>query len=147
MGSNGPIAGEMAGNEIEAAVDIVFVQTDVGRFQIELLAMHRRTAAIGDVGSCAHPMEIAGTTAAHTRVNVGGLRHEFGMGYTSDNGLRQALGRRRSECLIDVREMLAVKLVKIGVVGGVVLGTIPPVPVAALGNEQLFVGQGALLVG
>ena len=40
--------------------------------------------------------------------------------------------------------MRAVKLVKIAIVGRVMLRPIPPVPIAAFGNQNLFKGQLAL---
>src|SRR5690348_14745743 len=43
--------------------------------------------------------------------------------------------------------MLAIELVKIAIIGRVVLGTIPPIPVAPFGNEELFFGQLSLLLG
>src|SRR6202166_1633428 len=40
--------------------------------------------------------------------------------------------------------MLAVKLVKVAVVCGVMLGAVPPVPVAALGDQKFFICELAL---
>src|SRR5689334_20302836 len=37
--------------------------------------------------------------------------------------------------------MFAIELVEIGIVGGVVLGAIPPIPIAAFGDEELFTGE------
>ncbi len=43
--------------------------------------------------------------------------------------------------------MLAIKFVEIAVVGRVMLGTIPPVPVAAFGDQNFVEGQFALSLG
>src|SRR5258708_34179219 len=43
--------------------------------------------------------------------------------------------------------MIPIQGVELGTVGGIVLGTVPPVPVAALGDEQFFVSQAPLLLG
>src|SRR6266576_6248127 len=40
--------------------------------------------------------------------------------------------------------MLAVKFVDVAIVGGMVLGAVPPIPVAAFGNQEFFVGELAL---
>src|SRR5580658_1632701 len=61
--------------------------------------------------------------------------------------LRKIIGRRGSQGLIDIRKMFAVKLVEIAVVGGVVLRSVPPVPIAALGDQDFFKGQLPLRFG
>src|SRR6202795_4675265 len=42
--------------------------------------------------------------------------------------------------------MFAVEFVKVAIVGGVMLGTVPPVPVAALGDQKFFIRQLALFL-
>src|SRR5260370_40100414 len=42
--------------------------------------------------------------------------------------------------------MVGLQGVKLDAIGGVVLGAIPPVPVAALGDEQLFISQPQFLL-
>jgi hypothetical protein len=42
--------------------------------------------------------------------------------------------------------MLAIELVEVAVVAGVVLGAVPPIPIAALGNQQFFERHFALLL-
>src|SRR5580698_5597702 len=43
--------------------------------------------------------------------------------------------------------MLAIELVEVAIVGRVMLRPVPPVPVTAFGNQQLFPGDLALLFG
>src|SRR5579883_364207 len=42
---------------------------------------------------------------------------------------------------IDVGEVFAVEFVEISVVGGMVLGAVPPIPITALGDEKLFISE------
>ena len=65
----------------------------------------------------------------------------------ADDRLRQIVGRACTQRLIDVRKMLAVELVEFAVVGRMVLRAVPPVPVAAFGDQDFFKGQFALLLG
>ncbi len=77
-------------------------------------------------------------------VDVRGLGDYCGPRRAANNGLREIVRRSRAQRLIDVGEMLAIQLVELAVVSGMMLGPIPPIPVAALGDEKLFIGQGAL---
>src|ERR1019366_3081619 len=51
---------------------------------------------------------------------------------------RASRWRRQVEEAVDVGEVVAKELVKLGAVGGFVLRPIPPAPVAAFGDQQLF---------
>src|SRR5215469_18548282 len=48
------------------------------------------------------------------------------------------------ECRIYVGKMPTIQLIEVTIIGGMVLRAIPPVPVAAFGDEQLFPRQLAL---
>src|SRR5436305_13658125 len=41
--------------------------------------------------------------------------------------------------------MFAIEFIEIAIIGGVVLGAVPPIPVAALGYENLFKSQFSLI--
>ena len=62
-------------------------------------------------------------------------------------GRESLSGGLLAERAIDVREMTAIQPVKIGPVGRIVFGTVPPAPVAALGNHDLFERQAPVLFG
>ena len=96
--------------------------------------------AIGDIAGRSHPVKITRNCGLDTRTNVGGLRNNPRLGYIpTGNRLRQIIGRRSPQRLIDIRQVLAIKLVEIAVICGMVLRAVPPVPIAALGNQELFV--------
>ena len=54
------------------------------------------------------------------------------------DGLRKFFGRNLAKREIDPRQVLSIECVKFGIVGGAVLGTKPPAPVAALGGQERF---------
>src|SRR5215469_18374552 len=101
------------------------------RVEQELLPVHGAGTVVGGVGRGAHPLEVTHHVASNARTNVGSLRDERRPRDHARDRLRQVIWRRRSQSLVDVREMLAVELVEIAVVGGMMFGTVPPVPVAA----------------
>ena len=43
--------------------------------------------------------------------------------------------------------MFAVEFIEVAIVGGVMLWSVPPIPIAAFGNQNLFKGQFALRLG
>ena len=133
--------------EVEAAIEKFFIYAGVDRVEEELLPVHRAGAAIGGVHGRAHPVEITADAAIDHGMDVSGLGNEHGAHSAGEDGLSEFLRGRCPERLVDVGEMLAVELVEVAVVGGVMFGTVPPVPVAALGDQQLFVSQVAVLVG
>src|SRR6478752_9507272 len=67
-----------------------------------------------------------------------GLRSKRGLNRPPDNGLCQIVGRGCSQRLIHIRKMLAIEFVEFAVVGRMMLRAVPPVPIAAFGNEQFF---------
>ena len=62
------------------------------------------------------------------------------------NGPRQLLRRRQVEEAVDVGQVAAIELVELDAVGGIVLRTVPPAPVAALGDQQFLERQLPLLL-
>jgi hypothetical protein len=62
-------------------------------------------------------------------------------------GRESSSGGGEFESAVDVGEVVAEELIELGAVGGFVFGAIPPAPVAAFGDEDLFVGEGALFGG
>jgi len=79
-------------------------------------------------------------------MNVGRLVSKRRTPSAACNRLRQIIRRLSAQRLVSVREVLAVEFVEIAVVGRMMLRTIPPVPVAALGDQDLLPCQGALRV-
>src|SRR5208283_6199441 len=131
-------------SEIQPPVDECAVDSGIHRVQQELFSVHGASTLIGGEDGGAHPFEVANLVAAYAGMNVGGLRSEGRTHFAGSNGLCQVIRGRGSECLVDVRKMLAIEFVKVAVVGRVMLGAVPPVPVAALGNHDFFEGQLAL---
>ena len=63
---------------------------------------------------------------------------------SAGDGDGQLFRRHSFECRIYVGKMPAIQLIEVTIIGGMVLRAIPPVPVAAFGDEQLFPRQLAL---
>ncbi len=59
----------------------------------------------------------------------------------AENGLRQIVRRARSQRLINIGKMLAIEFVEFAVVGRMMFRAIPPVPVAAFGDQDFFESQ------
>ena len=70
------------------------------------------------------------------------LRHRH-----PQDGPRKLLGRREIQKTVDVGEVAAIELVEFHAVGRLVFRPVPPAPVAAFGDEQLFESQAPLLFG
>src|SRR5262249_30306166 len=94
---------------------------------------------------CAQPVEVDGAYAVQPRRNVRSLRCEVELAVIADDGPRQQFRRISAQRVINIGKMLAIQLIKLPVVGGMVLGPVPPVPIAALRNEQFFKGKLLLL--
>jgi len=58
----------------------------------------------------------------------------------SQNGARERFGQSEAQRVVDVGEVIAIQLIEFGPVVRAVLGAIPPVPIAAFGDQQLVVG-------
>src|SRR5438270_11494217 len=78
-------------------------------------------------------------------MNICGLGRELRLLKTARDGLDQRVRRGAAQRQINVGKMFAVELVKVAIILRVVLRAIPPVPVAAFSNEQLFKGKLLLL--
>src|SRR5262249_39089051 len=92
----------------------------------------------------AHPVKVSSGGRLDLWTDVSGLRDDASPpDVPTGDRLREMIRRSGAQRLIDVREMLAIELVKVTVVGRMVLRTIPPVPVAAFGNQYLFEGESA----
>ena len=135
------------GGEIQSRVKVLLVYAGVQGLQQEEAAMHAAAAAVTAERCRAHPVEVAAHLAVNRGMHVGRLRREGRTGQRTADGPGKMIGRHAAERGVDVGKMLAVKLVEVAVVGRVMLGTVPPVPVATLGDEQLLPGEGALLGG
>ena len=116
-------------------------------FEQEHFAVHSARAAVGGVMGGTHPLEIPDQFTVNSGMNVMGLRTERRLHRRANNRLGEIIRRGRAQRLIDVREMLAIEFVELAVVRGVMLRTVPPVPIATLGDEQFFKGELALLFG
>src|ERR1700728_1132731 len=113
----------------------------------EVFAVHRPGALVGGKNRSTHPFEITNLVARNARMNVCGLRRESRPHFTARDRLREIIRRSRTQRLTHARKMFAVELIKVAIVGGVVLRPIPPVPVAALRNQDFFEGELALRLG
>ena len=106
--------------------------------------MHRAGALVGRIHGRANPFEVADHVSSNSGMDIRCLRNEGGPCSSSDDGLSQILGRCCAQCLVHIRKVLAIEFVKIAIVGGVVLRPIPPVPIAALRNQDFLKSQLAL---
>src|SRR5580704_19308440 len=120
------------------------INSGVHTINQKLLAVHGSGTVIGSVNRGTHPLEITNHIARDAGMDVGGLRRELRPGLSAANGLRQIVGSDCTQRLIHIGKMLAIQFVEFAVVRGMMLRAVPPVPIAAFGNEQFFEGQFAL---
>ena len=120
------------------------VNPRVHRIQQELLAMHGARAMIRGVNRRPHPLEVADLVSSYLGMNVRRLRRKRRPDLRSGDRQRQVIRRSLSQRLVNIRQMFAIKLVKVAVVRRMVLRTVPPVPVTALRDQNLLEGQLAL---
>lgn len=133
--------------EVEATRERIGVEAGINGVKQKLLAVHGAGTLVGRVAGGAHPLEVTAYQTIYLGAHVGSLRMIAWANKSAGDGNRQLLGRHTFECGVDVREMAAVKFIEIMIVGGVVLGPIPPVPVTAFRDEQLFPRELALRLG
>src|SRR2546426_5702565 len=79
-------------------------------------------------------------------MNSGGRFRTKLVGPYLQDRTRQLLRRLQAESAIHIRQMIAIQGVKLGAVSGLVFGSVPPAPVAALRDQQLFVSQPPVLL-
>src|SRR5438105_1738221 len=118
------------GLDVDASVEVTLVDTRMESLEHKFFAVHGGSAAVGGIHGGADPIEVSGDVAVDTRMDVSHLRREgdlFALGTRHGDGVSEVVGRRGAERGVDVGEMLAVELVEVSVVGGMVLGAVPPV--------------------
>src|SRR5437588_8346084 len=76
---------------------------------------------------------------------VRGLRCETRLSKAAGYRLRQILWRRTSQSQVNIGKVLAIKRIEFWIVIRVMLRPVPPVPVAAFRDQQLFKGKLLLL--
>src|SRR5215472_2373851 len=103
--------------------------------------MHSRGAPVGYVDRRAQPVEIADAHTVQPRRDVSSLRREVKLAVIADDRTGERFRRISTQRVIDIGQMLAIELIKLPVVCRVVLGPVPPVPVASFRDEQLFKGE------
>ncbi len=130
--------------EIQPPIHILLVDPRIHAIEQKLLAMHRPRAMVGRIARRAHPLEVTHHVAANARMNVCRLWRKRRTTSAARNRLRQIIGRCATQRLICIRKMLAVELVEIAVVGRMMLGAVPPIPVAALRDQNFLPRQLAL---
>ncbi len=108
--------------------------------------MHRRASPRRHVLGCAQPIEVAHDLAVDPRMDIRHLLGELDPGGSPSDRTRKIVRRVLPQCQVYVRQVFTVQLIEVAVVGGMVLRSIPPIPVAALRDKQFFVGQPALLL-
>ena len=126
---------------VDAQVKVPAVGAEVNFLHQELLAVHGAAPLIDVVNAGAHPLEIGGDLAIDHRPDRPRGRHQHGGQRHAQDGARKLLGRHQVQEAVDVGEVAAVELVELRAVGGLVLRSVPPAPVAALGDEQLFISH------
>src|SRR5262249_29935386 len=104
----------------------------------ERFSVHGSGALVRCVSSCPDPFKIAYGIARDSRMDICQLRRKRRSASNTIDWLRKIVGRNGPQCLINVGQMLAVKLVEVAIVGRMMLGTIPPVPITAFPNQKLF---------
>ena len=105
-------------------------------------SMHGAGTRVGTVASGAYPFEIRRDLAIQR--DVDGIPRKvvnFAALLDAKDGAGECFGRHQAECAVDIDQMIAIELVEFGAIFGTMLGAVPPIPVAAFGNQQLFVGQ------
>src|SRR6185369_16570684 len=100
--------------------------------------MHGGRMAVRNMGGSTQPFKVANVSSIHRRMDVGGLRCELRFGMRSRDWLRQHVRGNAAKRKIHIGKMLPVQLIKIAIVGRMMLGAIPPVPVTAFGDEQFL---------
>src|SRR6185437_10299130 len=92
------------------------------------------------------PIEVTRAFAANARVDERRLQYRVRAYCSSSYWLRQVRRSFCSQCLVHVREMLAIEFVEVTIIRRMMLRAVPPVPIAALCNHQLFKGKFPLLI-
>src|SRR5277367_5739508 len=98
--------------------------------KVESATVHRSTAALRRVESCAQPLEIGSVAPVDSDLEETSRRELQRMFRLTLDGLGQLLGSDLSEREVDGSQKLAVERVKFRIVRGAVFGTIPPTPIA-----------------
>src|ERR1035438_7842516 len=121
----------MARVEIHAQIEIGAVAAEVRLLHQELLAVHGAGALVDMVGSGADPFKVGGYQPVDHGGNGPRRRILDGGGGGAQNRPRKLLRRTQVEEAVDVGQVAAIKLVEFLAVGGFVLRSVPPAPVAA----------------
>ena len=120
------------------------VQSSENGVQQKLPAVHGAGALVRSVAGRAHPLEVSADQSVHPGAHISRLRNIAGAHNSADDRGVQLFRRNSFEGVVHVGEMPAIEFVEVAIVGRVMLRPVPPVPVAALGDEQLFPRQFAL---
>src|SRR6266700_16158 len=97
------------------------------------------------MGGGSQPVKVANVFSINLRVDKSSLGRRWRFRGSAGNRLGKGLRRSAAQGKVDVGKMFSVQLIKLTIIGRVMLRTVPPVPVTALGDEQFFVGQFFLL--
>ena len=117
------------------------VDSGISGVQQEGFTVHGGGTPVGGVSSGPHPVEVAGERGIQPGRDIVALWGKRRFGVTADDWLGEHIGRRGAQGLIDIGKMLAIQLIEFPVVGGVMFGAIPPVPVTTFGDQEFFIGQ------
>src|SRR5262249_30060573 len=107
----------------------------------ESLTVHGAEALVGAVKAGAQPPEVGTDLTVDDRAHVAGGGHGERFASLADDGPRQLFGRLLVESSVYIGEVLAEQIIEFDAICGFMLRPVPPAPIAALGNEELFVSQ------
>src|SRR5205823_13131926 len=111
------------------------------------LAVHGGRTPVSSVSGGPNPVEVTWERGIEPGRDVITLGNEARLRITLDDWLGQHIGRRSAQSLVDIGKMLAIQLVEFPVIGGMMFRAIPPVPIAAFGDQEFFECQISLFRG
>ena len=111
------------------------------------LPVHRSGTSIHPVDSRPQPFEVRCHFAIDVRANRTAGHLVKLIDGNPENRPREFFGRRQTQREINVCKVIAEQLVELRTIGRIVFRAIPPAPIAAFGNQQLFVGKKFTFLG
>jgi hypothetical protein len=132
------------GVEVEAEEDFAAVGAVVELLEADAATVHGALALIDVILAGAHPFRSSSRPGRRWGWMWVVVRWWCSRNSKAEDGAGEFGGGREFESAVDVGEVVAEELIELGAVGGFVFGAVPPAPVAAFGDEDLFVGEVAL---
>src|SRR5262249_13898227 len=104
--------------------------------QIEDAAVHRTASALGSVEAGTKPLEVGSVAPVYLHLQQRSRSQLQRVLRPALDRFGKILRRGLPDRQIDARQMLAIQLIKLGIIRRAVLGSVPPAPVAALRSQQ-----------